>query len=119
MCEYNCVWKARRTRSAIGFQKQSDRTTTKIANLQNDLRVASGIPASGASAAAFACCARAGVACGSAAPLLSQNRPKSAAEVRAEQILGALENQEQQVLKLQGTRKNLKIRGRRSADKDW
>ena len=44
---------------------------------------------------------------------------KSASQIRAEQILAALENQEQQVLKLQGSQKNSKIQAGRVSDKDW
>ena len=44
---------------------------------------------------------------------------RSESQIRAEQILGALENQEQQVLKLQGSQKNSRIQARRSSEKDW
>ena len=44
---------------------------------------------------------------------------KSEAEMRAEQILNALENQEKQVMKMQGGNKNPMSRAKRFVDKDW
>ncbi len=48
-----------------------------------------------------------------------QAKPKSDADIRAEQLLSALENQEQQVLKFQNKPDNPQTRGRRVAEKDW
>ena len=52
-------------------------------------------------------------------PSQSEMKPKSDADIRADQILNALENQEQQVLKFQNDPKNPQIRGRRVAEQDW
>ena len=46
-------------------------------------------------------------------------KPKTEADLRTEQILSALENQEQQVLKFQNNPDNPRMRGRQTAEKDW
>ena len=48
-----------------------------------------------------------------------QEQPKTEAQLRAEQLLGALENQEQQVLKFQSGINNPQPRIRRVSEKDW
>ena len=47
------------------------------------------------------------------------DKPQSEAQLRAEQILGALENQEQQVLKFQNSQNGPRSRVRRVAEQDW
>ncbi len=47
------------------------------------------------------------------------DQPKSDAQLRAEQLLGALENQEQQVLKFQNSQNGPRSRVRRVAEQDW
>lgn len=49
----------------------------------------------------------------------SQEEPKSDAQIRAEQILGALENQERQVLKFQNSQDGPRGRVRRVSEQDW
>ncbi|MBI3251961.1 MAG: tetratricopeptide repeat protein [Candidatus Omnitrophica bacterium] len=44
---------------------------------------------------------------------------KSEAQIRAEQILNALENQEKQALKLKGGQKNNRVQYRRTNEEDW
>ena len=53
------------------------------------------------------------------APSQSESAPKTDAQIRAEQILGALENQEQQVLKFQNDPNKPRARARRVTEKDW
>ena len=48
-----------------------------------------------------------------------QGQPKTESELRAEQLLGALENQEQQVLKFQNSQNGPRGRVRRVAEQDW
>jgi len=48
-----------------------------------------------------------------------RERPKTEAELRAEQLLGALENQEQQVLKFQSSQNGPQARVRRVSEQDW
>ena len=48
-----------------------------------------------------------------------EEKPKSDAEMRAEQILEALGNEEKQVLKFQSGEKNPRVVTRRTAGKDW
>ena len=51
--------------------------------------------------------------------MMGQEKPKSDAEMRAEQMLEALGNEEKQVLILQSGQKNPRVVTRRTADKDW
>ena len=48
-----------------------------------------------------------------------KSQPKSDAQLRAEQLLGALENQEQQVLKFQNTQNAPQGRVKRVSEQDW
>jgi len=48
-----------------------------------------------------------------------EQRPKTQAEIRAEQILNALENEEKQVLKMEGGQKNPSRKTQYLVDKDW
>ncbi len=48
-----------------------------------------------------------------------EEQPKTEAQLRAEQLLGALENQEQQVLKFQNSQNGPRSRVRRVAEQDW
>ncbi len=71
---------------------------------ESDIPPASDLPAPGSAAQS---------------PKEEQAQPKSEAERRAEQLLGALENQEQQVLKFQNSQNGPRGRVRRVTEQDW